>query len=437
MDGFSLTKQSEVFKVNYDKKSENKYNSANVLNGRIIKKFDFTGSEKSILNPLSFAGGVGSGRLPKSSSAKYKQSRIKSKKVYATCEIEREAIHASANDKGAFLRATQETVKKTVESYMRNDSRILFSDGTGVLGFGTALAGAANVSGAGSEANPYIVEIPASCWKDSNWEEEDYVQMVTGFIPSTVGGDASGSPEGVDTETNLLLVQEVFVETRKVALVGTSTRLAALTGVGPLADTDAICMQRSFNKDPMGLSGVVNFSQNGTSANSLYEIPAQRRWKMKVTEAAGRGITPDMLNEMMLGIERQVGEAPKMIMTSYAQYQNILALLEEQKVYTLGNRNLQKGKELVGKWGFNGVEFMSTRGAIGVFVDRFCEDDRVYFLNDDMICRHHRPGHGWFTEDKTVFLRLQDEDAYSARYGGYYNNYIVPTGQGCLKGLAI
>lgn len=432
---FNLQKQSEVFKINYDKKSENKYNSANVLNGRIGKKYDFTGSEKSILNPLSFAGGVGSGRLPKSSSAKYKQSRIKSKRVYATCEIEREAIHASANDKGAFLRATSETVRKTVESYMRNDSRILFGKGDGVLGAGDGSG--ANVSGAGSEADPFIVTIPDAQWKESNWEEEDYVQMISGYTASGVGGDSAGTAEGGDSETNLLLVQEVFVETKKIALVGTSAILTAASGSAPLAATEAICMQRSFNKDPMGLSGVVDFSVNGTGADSLYEIPHQRRWKMTVKDQAGRGITPDMMNNIMLNIERSVGEAPKMIMTSYAQYENILALLEEQKVYTLGNRNLQKGKELKGKWGFNGVEFMSTRGSIGIFVDRFCEDDRVYFLNDNMITRHHRPGHGWFTEDKTVFLRKQDEDAYDARYGGYYNNYIVPTGQGCLTGLAV
>jgi len=160
MSGFSLQKQSEVFKTNYDKKSENKYNSANILDGRIKKVYDFTGTEKSILNPLSFSGGVGTGRLPKSSAGRYKQAKIKSKKVYATCEIEREAIHASANDKGAFIKATSETVKKTVESYARNGSRMLFGKGDGVLGAGDGTGD--NVTGIGSEADPYVVTIPAS-----------------------------------------------------------------------------------------------------------------------------------------------------------------------------------------------------------------------------------------------------------------------------------
>ena len=422
-DGFTLAKQSEVFKIHYTKKSENLYNSSTVLEGRIAKKYNFTGSKKTVLNPLSYSGGVGSGRLPKANAANYKQAEIESERVYATCEIERESIYASADDKGAFLRATAETVKKTVESYNRNVARIQFGDGSGVLGTGDATG--ADVVGLGTVASPYILQFPVSGWKEANWEEQDYVQMVV-----------ATAPEGGDTEVNLLLVQYVDVDNRKVHLVGTSARLAALVaGTSPLAATDEVCMQRSYNKDPMGLMGITNFSEAATG--SLYAIPFQRRWSMTVQDKAGRGINPDMMNGIMLEIERKTGKVPNMIMTSYKQFQNILALLEEQKTYCLGNRNLKKGQNLKGQWGFDGVEFMSTRGPIGIFTDRFCEDDRVYFLNDNFIERHHRPGHGWFTDDKTVFLRLNDDDAYGARYGGYFQNYVPPTFHGCIKGLAV
>jgi hypothetical protein len=432
IDGFTLQGQSEVFKTNYDKKSANMYNSANVLHGRIKKRYDFTGSERKVLTPLSFSGGVGSGRLPKSNAGKYKQAKIESKKVYATCEVEREAIHASANDEGAFVRATAETVKKAVESYMRNSSRILFGDGSGVLGAGIG-AGPANVTGLGTIASPYLVQFAAAEWKESNWEEEDYVQVVTAFSRGTY--PYSGTAEGGDAETNLLLVSAVNVTTRTVSLVGASPRLAALVaGTAPLAATDAIVMQRSFNTDPMGLKGVID---PVGAVTSLYDIPLQRRWGATLEDALGKGVTVDLMNKIMLQIERKFGQVPNLIMTSYEQLQNILALLEDQKVYEVGNRNLVSGKELMGKLSFKGIEFMSTRGPIGLFVDRFCESDSIYFLNDNYIECHHRPGFGWFTEDKTVFLRLQDDDAYGARYGGYYENFIVPTAHGKLKGLAI
>ena len=152
---------------------------------------------------------------------------------------------------------------------------------------------------------------------------------------------------------------------------------------------------------------------------------------MTVKDAAGAGVTVDRMNEVMLSVEKTFGKAPNLIVTSYAQFQNILALLEDQKVYNLPNKNVK------GNLSFEGIEFMSTRGPIGIFTDRFCDDDRIYFLNDQYIEVHHRPDFGWFDDDGTVFLRAASTDSYEARYGGYSENYITPTAHGVLKGLAI
>lgn len=418
MSEFNLTDQTNLFKINYYKKSENVYNSANVMQGRIKKKMDFTGKQRFVAVPFSFSGGVGSGTLPTSNAADYEGAIITAKRVYAVAEIEREAIKASANDAGAFVRATKETVQKTVESYMRNSSRIMWGDSSGVLGNGGA--GLANVAGNGSVGTPYVVEIALAFWNEANFEEKDFVQVVTGNTAATnTGGTA---------ETTLLEIVDVDVAARKISLVGTSVRLAALTGVGPFAATDALVMQNSYGNDPIGLKSLLDQAKAGSG--SLYGIAHSRRWSIKAKDAAGAGITVDRLNKLMLDVEKGIGKAPKMIMTGYKQYQRILALLEDHKRYMLPNRNLK------GAMSFQGVEFMSTRGPIGVFVDRFCPDDQVWALNDDFLECHHRPGFGWFDDDGTVFLRKSDSDAYGARYGGYYQNYFVPTAQGCLYGLA-
>ena len=240
MGQFNLTDQTNLFKINYYKKSENMYNSANVLAGRVKKRYDFTGKQRFVATPLSFSGGVGARVLPVANAGQYEGAVITAKKCYATCEIEREAIKASANNAGAFVKATAETVKKTVESYMRNTSRILFGTGDGVLGLGDGTG--ANVSGNGSVGTPYVVVISAGSFKEANWEEKDFVQMVVATVM-----------EGGDAVTNLLEVVDVDIATRAISLVGTSTRLAALTGAGPLLATDEIAMQRSYNGEPVGL----------------------------------------------------------------------------------------------------------------------------------------------------------------------------------------
>ena len=368
---------------------------------------------------MSFSGGVGSAVLPQPGVANYSDALITSKKVYATCQIDRESIKASADDAGSFVRATKEVVQKCVESYMRNGSRILFGDGTGILGRGDATG--ANVAGAGTSGSPYVIQIPLAQWNEANWEEKDLVQVVTGIT------DAPTTGAGGAMETTLLEIVAVDTANRKISLVGTSVRLAALTTANPLAATDAIVMQGSYMADPMGLKGVVD-----ATSGSLYNIPVARRWSSIVKNAGGSGLITDMMNEVMLETERRSGKAPNMIVTSFTQYRKLLNLLEDHKRYNLPARE----SSLKGVVSFSGIEFMSSRGAIGVFADRFCDADRMYFLNDEQIEVHHRPGFGWFDDDGTVFLRTSG-DAYEARYGGYLENYIVPSFQGCLKGLAI
>lgn len=421
MAEFSLAQQTELFKINYYKKSENMYNSADVLQGRIKKKYDFTGKQKLMATPLSFSGGVGSGSLPTANAGQYGNAVIEAKRVYARAQIEREAIKASANDAGAFVRATKETVKKTVESYMRNCSRILFGDGSGLLGRGD---GATNVTGNGSATTPYVVTMNEAGFLpflEANFEEKDFVQVVS-TIPAT-------SNFGGTAEATLLEIVAVDPDTREISLVGTSAALAALAGgPNPLPTTSGLCMQKSYENDPIGLKGVIELP---TTGDTIYGIDYGRRWSSLVVDAAGTGVSVDKMNNILLQIEKRTGKVPNMIMTSYEQFRNILALLEDQKVYNLPNKNLK------GAMSFSGVEFMSTRGPIGIFTDRFCPKDQIYFLNDSRIEVHHRPDFGWFDDDGTVFLRLSDDDSYEARYGGYYQNWIVPTGHGLLKGLAV
>ena len=48
MAQFNLVDQTNLFKINYYKKSENMYNSANVLQGRIKKRYDFIGKQRFV-----------------------------------------------------------------------------------------------------------------------------------------------------------------------------------------------------------------------------------------------------------------------------------------------------------------------------------------------------------------------------------------------------
>ena len=382
------------------------YNSATVLLGTIKKRYDFVGKQRFVAIPTSFTGGVGSGSLPTSNPAEYEGAVITAKKVYATTSVDRETIKASQGNEGAFVEATKECVKKTVEAYTRNVSRILFGDGSGKLGIGNDAG--ASVTGNGTTATPYVIQI-SDDMIDANFEENDLVN--------------------INAETTNLEIVAVDVDTKKISLVGTSTRLAALAGAGPFAAADYVVMQGSLNNDPIGLKKIKDFSIAKT--DKLYNVPYGRRWSAFVKDASGAGITTDLMNEVMLGVDKKCGKSPNVIVAPYEQFRKMLALMEDHKRYAVPARYLKA------QLSFEGVEFMSVNGPIGVFVDRFMPKSEVWFLNSDYIEVHHRPGFGWFDDDGTVFLRSATSDEYEARYGGYYENFITPTFHGFLYGLAV
>lgn len=395
---YDLTTATNLFKIKYGKLSDNTYNSANVLLGRIKKSYSFTGKRMDVAVPTSFGGGVGSGSLPTANESSYEDAVISAKKVYAVCQIEREAIKASENDEGSFVRMTKHVVQKTVESWMRNMSRILFGDGTGALGTTTA------ADATGTAAAPVII-ITAATWNEANWEEKDYVN--------------------VHTTSDVFEIVTVAPSTRTITLarISGSTDITA----GGAGTSKVVYMQNSRSNDPEGLKGVLD-----ATSSTKYSVNIGRRWQAYQQAAASAGISPDIMNQAMLGVEKKCGKVPNLIVTSYTQLRKLLNQLEDQKQYTLEPRSA----DLKGKISFKGIEFMSTSGPVGVFADRFCDEDRMYFLNDNYIEAFHRPGFGWFDDDGTVFLRNASEDAYDARYGGYLQVYIPPTFHGVVTGLA-
>lgn len=394
MGNWNLTDASNLFKIKYGKLSENTYNSANVLLGRVKKDFDFTGRQYFVPVPTSFSGGVGSGSLPTSNFATTEDALIVSKKMYAVVNVDREAIKASANDEGAFVRMTKYAAQKGVESFMRNMSRALFNDGTAALG--TVQANAT-----GSAAAPVII-ITAATFKEANIEEKDYVNF--------------------STDSSVFEIVSFVPSTRTVTL----SRLSGALDLTATGSGLVMYMQNSKDNDPEGLKGVLD-----ATTGSKYSVNIARRWQSAQLAAAGAGITPDLMNQQMLEVQRKSGKVPNLIITSFTQYRKILNVLEDQKEYLLDPR----AEDLKGKISFKGVEFMSSAGPVGVFPERFCEDDRMYFLNDNFITIYHRPDFGWFDDDGTVFLRTTS-DAYEARYGGYLQAYIVPPFHGVITGLA-
>jgi hypothetical protein len=388
-----LAAVSALFKTKYGKLSEATFNTMFPTLSRITKKKTFTGSDYKFPIPLSFGGSVGSGSLPTAHTAQWSTATLTRKKVYARLKIDRETIKAAADDAGAFVRGTKEFVRTTVESFTRNLSRILFNNGTGSLG---------TIDTVSASGAVYTCVITAATWKEANWEERDYVNVEAG-------------------NTDLFEVTSVTPSTRTVVL----TRA---TGSQVPATTDVVYMQGSENNDPEGLKGVCD-----ATSSTKYGITIARRFQSHQIAAASAPITSDLLNEAVLELYRKTGKNPTMIVASFKQYRKILNFLEDAKSYQVR----PKDKRFEGLVSFGGVEYLSDSGTIPIYPERFVEDDRIYFLNENYIELHTTPsGIEWFDDDGTVLLRTADTDEYEARYGMYGQIFINPAFQAVITGLA-
>lgn len=415
MANYNLTTATGVFKTKYIRMSRDMFNSENVVLAKIKRNDSFVGDQALISVPTSFGGGRGSGVIPRANVASYQKMLITSKKLYAIIEIDNEAIKASQTDEGAFVRLSKEPVKRGVQAWQANLSRMLFNDS--VTANGNGRLGTCNSTAIlNPSANVYTLEFTKATttqWKQANWEVKDYVNVGTNsaeFEVTAVNPNASAT-------------------TATVQLTQVAGGTYNLTGLSALD----VYMQNSRGNDATGLRGALL-----ATSDKLYNVTVGYRWQASSQlTSLSVGITPDLLNQQALELKYAFGEAHDMFVTSFVQYRRLLNQLEDQKRYMVVESRNEGPK---GKFSFQALEFMCDSGPIPVIAERFVEDDTMYSLNSDFIEFHARPDGGWI-EDPTaggsIFRMSPTSDTWQARYAVYGEFGIMPTAHGIMTGLTV
>lgn len=407
MPNYNLTTAQNVFKTKYLRMSRDMFNSENVILAKIKRNDEFVGDQALISVPTSFGGGRGSGVLPRANVTSYQRMLITSKKLYAVIEIDNEAIKASQTDEGAFVRLSKEPVKRGVQSFQANLSRMMFNELSATANYNGALG---TFSGSQSLVSDgvYDVTVVAATWKQANWEPKDYVN--------------------VNTDPSEFEVTSVTPSTGVVRLTRVSGSLD-LSAIG--AGTHVVYMQNSRNNDATAFSSSV-MATTGT----LFNVAVGYRWQASYqTASVAAGITTDLLNDGVMSIKYAFGEGPDMLATSFTQYRKLLNQLEDQKRYMIvESRNAGPR----GKFSFQALEYMADTGPIPVIAERFVKNDTFYWINSDFIEFHARPDGGWI-EDPTmggsIFRMSPTADTWQARYGVYAELATTPTAHGYVAGL--
>lgn len=398
-----------MFKVLYGKRTYAVFNTATPLWSKIKKEYNvFKGKSMTLEAILGFSGSVGSGSLPETNVFADYNASMTRKKIYARILLDREAMIASKGEEHAFEQATKRMVRKGVESFMRNLSRMLFAYENGKLFEGD---NSTVVTGAGTSGDPYLVIGLSTSWVKSFIELKDKVN--------------------VGTETTVLEITAVNYTTRQVSLVGTSATLAAAVA-GTAATAAKVYMQGSKDNDIQSILEIVK-----ASSGTFYGLDMSTlgtRFQSSKINASSAGITTDLINQLVTEVEFVSGESPDLIVTSYKQFRKIQNLLGDKLRYTVvSNRDpvFQKAR-----FNFKGIEWVTNSGECTIVADRMCPDDHLFALNTDNITFYSAEAPKWADEDGTVLLRSSSADAYEARYIVYGQLFVHPHAQGVLYGLA-
>lgn len=402
---FTDADYSALFKRTYGQYGDNLYGSGveDPLESQIPKIFDFGGSEHHMAVKIGFGGGTGFGTLPTANRSKNVDVTLTRKKAYARMNLDRETIIASRGKASAFREATQEETIGKLRSFNRTQAMTLFNDATGILGQHSG-----NFGGTAAAPEATILNTGTYRFRSGFFEEGDYVN--------------------VNTLSSVFEITDVNTTTRVV----TMSRISGsddLTSIG--AGTHSIYLQNSKDVAPQGVKGVADFT-----AGSLYGVSYQRRWSpFRNVKSTASLITTADLNNAVLQMENRSGEVPTHIVMSTVQCEKYLNQLEEKKRYT--QITSKKNKMASAQVSFSAIEFMSVKGVIPIVSSRYVRDDTVYLVNTNKMFRKHAERFGWFDEDRTVLLRMQNDDAYEARFGGYYENYINPLFVGVIENNAV
>jgi hypothetical protein len=410
---FTDTDYAALFKRTYGEYGDNLYGSGieDPLESQLDKVFDFGGVDHRFAVKIGFGGGTGFGVLPTANKSKNLEVVLTRKAAYARLNLDRQTILASRGKAAAFKEATSEETEGKLKSFNRTQACALYNDGTAILGQTSGSAG-----GTAAVSTCVILNTGTYQFRQGYFEEGDYVNFVV---------------SGTTLLSSVWEITTVVISTRTITL----TRVSGsdnLTTVG--AGTHNIVLQSSNGAvSPMGVKGVCDFT-----SGTLYSVTFQRRWAaFQNTLATPSLISVDLLNQAMLQIDARSGESPNLIVMSIVQMNKFLNQLEDKKRYTQpmelgGKQNAMTTKATAA---FSAIEYMSIRGAVPIVSSRYVRDDTVYLLNTNKMFRKHVERFGWFDDDGTVLLRMQDQDAYEARFGGYYENFINPLYQGKIDNL--
>lgn len=338
------------------------------------------GKEVKMLLARKSAGNVVAGdedgSLPGAYSNRYYNVTLPLRNLYGTIEISDKAIRASKDSSGAFVNLLNAEMEGLVAGAKENFSRMIFGSRYAVL--------------------TTIVEVDSSDGKIlhvnncKSWFEGMMIDIKRGDANVANGIEITAVDVGAKTITLKYLMANMF------------------------KNGDTVCVTNAYGKELEGLSGIFDYDTlyGYSKAENSYFRP-YRHDAAELTEA-------DIINAVDV-LEERTGVKVKMMVCSPSMRKRVAEVLTD-------SRTVVTGTELAG--GYTSIYVND----VPLVTDRYCPDDRIYFLNPEDFVLNQLCDWEWMEdEDGKILKQVPGKAAYSATLVKYAELVCTkPYAQGVL-----
>lgn len=338
---------------------------------------------KDVRKPAVYGvhGGVGAGTedgaLPAAGEGGYAQLTATLKNLYGRIEISDKAVRASRSDESAFVDLLNTEMERLVRSSSFNFGRMLFGDGTGLLGTVSAVSG-------------------------TTYTLDSARNFAVGMIVDVIGSTGTDVAKG-------RTVTGVDYANKKVTLSGASITEAATCGV---------YVQNSRNLEITGLGAIFS------SSETLYGLTrADNPWLNPVKVASVGTLTENAVQKAIDLVEETAGSKINFIVCSWGVRRALYDVLSAYR--HIDTVELAGGAKAIT---FNGIP---------VVADRFCPSGTMYLLNTDDFRLHQLCDWQWLEgENGRILAQVPGKPVYTATLVKYAELLCSrPCGQAQLTGI--
>lgn len=388
---YSLQTAVEITKRIYPRGLEEVLYEQSPAWGLLPRSKDFSGEGEFIVWNFGVSGGSSAtfaNAQSNKSGGQYKRAFLTRAKEYATFSIDREFMLATANDKGAIVRAYQQAQREAIYNLQRSVSFQMFRNGGGARG---QLAAAA--SGVGTTT----LQLSSS------------VNM-SGFEPGMVVQGASTDGTSGSAHAGTVVVGNVDRENRTLTTAnGLAWNNAA--NIPALADGEYLFRDGDFGVVikgfeawlPSTLSPTDDFFDVNRNADPV------RLAGIKYAPSGGK-IEEVLQNAASLA--SSYGANPDVIIMNPIDYGALVNSMSSKATIPVPSK--------MPNIGYDGIELWTPAGRMKVVSDTGCQRYKSWMLTTDTWeIRSLGEFPKTFDEDGRSLLREGNADAYEERLGGY------------------